>query len=149
VRNKSVWERACGLTRTVVEGVDFDEAADAIVLSVRPVASARGRCGLCGRRSPGYDLGDGRRRWRALDLGTTKVFLEAAAPRVRCRTHGVTVAAVPWARRGAGHTRDFDDLAAWLAVRTSKSAVMELLRVAWRTVGSIVIRVNADVDSRE
>ena len=96
---------------------------------------------------PGYDLGDGRRRWRALDLGTTKVFLEAAAPRVRCRTHGVTVAAVPWARHGAGHTRDFDDLAAWLAVRTSKSAVMELLRVAWRTVGSIVTRVNADIDA--
>jgi hypothetical protein len=41
---------------------------------------ARGRCGLCDRRSPGYDLGDGRRRWRALDLGTTKVFLEANAP---------------------------------------------------------------------
>ena len=62
-------------------------------------------------------------------------------------THGVTVAAVPWARHGAGHTRDFDDLAAWLAVRTSKSAVMELLRVAWRTVGSIVTRVNADIDA--
>ena len=38
MRNKSVWERACGLTRTVVEGVDFDEGADAIVVSVRPVA---------------------------------------------------------------------------------------------------------------
>jgi transposase len=82
-----------------------------------------------------------------LDLGTTKVFVEAHAPRVRCRDHGVTVAAVPWARHGAGHTRDFDDLAAWLAVRTSKSAVMELLRVAWRTVGSIVTRVNADIDA--
>ena len=146
MRNKSVWERACGLTRTVVEGVGFDEAADAILVSVRPVARARGRCGVCGR-SPRYDLGDGRRRWRALDLGTTKVFLEAGAPRVRCRAHGVTVAAVPWARHGAGHTRDFDDLAAWLAVRTSKSAVMELLRVAWRTVGSIVTRVNADIDA--
>ena len=82
-----------------------------------------------------------------MDLGTTKVFLEAAAPRVRCHDHGVTVAAVPWARHGAGHTRDFDDLAAWFAVRTSKSAVMELLRVAWRTVGSIVTRVNADIDA--
>ena len=57
------------------------------------------------------------------------------------------VAAVPWARHRAGHTRDFDDLAAWLAVRTSKSAVMELLRVAWRTVGAIVTRVNADVEA--
>src|SRR4051794_33289465 len=120
--------------------------ADAIVVSVRPAARARGRCGQCRRRSPRYDAGEGRRRWRALDLGTTRVFLEARAPRVQCREHGVIVAAVPWARHRAGHTRDFDDLAAWLAVRTSKSAVMELLRVAWRTVGSIVTRVNADID---
>lgn len=147
MRNKSVWERACGLTRTVVEKVGFDDGAHAIVVSVRPVARARDRCGRCGRRSPRYDNGEGRRRWRALDLGTTKVFLEGDAPRVRCRDHGVVVAAVPWARHGAGHTRDFDDLAAWLAVRTSKSAVMELLRVAWRTVGSIVTRVNADIDA--
>jgi transposase len=84
----------------------------------------------------------------ALDLGTTKVFIEADAPRVRCRAHGPTVIAVPWARHGADHTRDFDDLAAWLAVRTSKSAVCELLRIAWRTVGSIVARVNADIDAR-
>ena len=147
MRNKSVWERACGLTRTVVEGVDFDEVADAVVVRVRPAARVRGRCGRCGRRAPGYDVGQGRRRWRALDLGTTKVFVEATAPRVRCRSHGVTVAAVPWARHGAGHTRDFDDLAAWLAVRTSKRAVTQLLRVAWRTVGAIVTRVNADIDA--
>ena len=117
------------------------------MVSVRSVARQRNRCGRCRRRAPGYDAGDGRRRWRALDLGTTKVFVEANAPRVRCRTHGVTVAAVPWAWHGARHTRDFDDMAAWLAVRTSKSAVMDLLRVAWRTVGAIVTRVNADIDA--
>ena len=148
MRTTRVWEQACGLHRTVVEDVDFDDAADAVVVSVRPNAKAWGRCGRCARRSPRYDQGDGRRRWRALDLGTTKVFLEADAPRVRCRNHGVLVAAVPWARHDAGHTRDFDDLAAWLAVRTSKSAVCQLLRIAWRTVGSIVARVNADVDAR-
>lgn len=147
MRNTRVWQRACGLTRTVVEAVDFDEVVEAVVVHVRPVAKARGRCGRCDRRSPGYDQGEGRRRWRALDLGTTKVFLEAAAPRVRCREHGPTVAAVPWARHGAGHTRDFDDQAAWLAVRTSKTAVCEVLRVAWRTIGSIVTRVNADIDA--
>jgi transposase len=131
----------------VVEDVEFDDAAGAVVVAVRPNAKARGRCGRCARRSPRYDNGEGRRWWRALDLGTTKVFLEADAPRVQCREHGPTVAAVPWARHGAGHTRDFDDLAAWLAVRTSKSAVCQLLRVAWRTVGSIVTRVNAEVDA--
>jgi transposase len=148
VRDKRVWQRAFGLARTVVEDVVFDEAADVVVVSARPVAKARGRCGRCGRRSPRYDRGDGRRRWRALDLGITKVFIEADAPRVSCRTHGPTVAAVPWARHDAGHTRDFDDHAAWLAVHVSKSAVTELLRVAWRTVGSIVARVSADIDLR-
>lgn len=147
MRERSVWQRACGLTRTVVEGVDFDEATGAVIVSVRPAAKAKNRCGRCGRKSPRFDRGDGRRRWRALDLGSTKVFIEAAAPRVRCREHGPTVAQVPWARHGAGHTRDFDDQAAWLAVHVSKTAVVELLRIAWRTVGSIITRVSADIDA--
>ena len=61
--------------------------------------------------------------------------------------HGPTVAAVPWARHGAGHTRDFDDTVAWLAVQCSKTAVTELMRIAWRTVGAIVTRVQADIDA--
>ena len=148
MQNNSVWQRACGLVRTVVEGVRYDESADAIVVSVRPNAKARSRCGQCGRRSPGYDSGDGRRRWRALDAGTTAVFIEADAPRVQCSVHGQTVSQVPWARHGVGHTRDFDAMAAWLAVRTSKSATCQLLRVAWRTIGSIITRVNNDVEAR-
>ena len=147
MQNNRVWERACGLKRTVVEGVRFDEAGEAIVVSVRPDARARSRCGQCGRRSPGYDSGDGRRRWRALDAGTTRVFVEADAQRVQCRTHGPTVAQVPWARHDVGHTRDFDAMAAWLTVRTSKSATCQLLGVAWRTIGSIITRVNDDIEA--
>jgi transposase len=79
-----------------------------------------------------------------LDAGTTKVFLEADAPRVNCPEHGVTVAAVPWARHNAGHTRVFDDQVAWLVTHTSKTAVVMLMRVAWRTVGAIAARVVAD-----
>lgn len=147
MQNNRVWERACGLKRTVVEGVRYDETSEAIVVSARPDSRARNRCGRCGRRSPGYDGGDGRRRWRALDAGTTRVFIEADAPRVQCRTHGQTVAQVPWARHGVGHTRDFDAMAAWLAVRTSKSATCQLLGVAWRTIGAIVARVNDEVEA--
>jgi transposase len=146
VRKNRVLRAAFGLDHAVIEGLDFDEEAEALIVSVRPTAKAKNRCGRCQRRSPRYDRGEGRRRWRALDLGTTKVFIEADAPRVACRTHGPTVWAVPWARHDAGHTRDFDDHAAWLAVHVSKSAVVELLRVAWRTVGSIVKRVGADID---
>jgi transposase len=46
-----------------------------------------------------------------------------------------------------GHTRDFDAMATWLTVRTSKSATCQLLRVAWRTIGSIITRVNGDVEA--
>ena len=38
-------------------------------------------------------------------------------------------------------------MAAWLAVRTSKTATCQLLRVAWRTIGSIITRVNQDVEA--
>ena len=147
MQSKRVWARALGLERdTVIEEVRED--CEVIVVACRLRKNAVRRCGICSARAPRYDRGEPRpRRWRALDAGTTKVFIEADAPRVRCRSHGVTVAAVPWARHGAGHTRDFDDQAAWLAVHVSKSAVVELLRIAWRTVGAIVARVGADVDA--
>ena len=147
MRNVSLWRGLLGVEQTVVEDVEFDEDEQVVVVSVRPVKGARGRCGLCEVRSPWFDRGEGRRRWRALDLGTVRAVLEADAPRVRCRVHGVVVAHVPWARHGAGHTRMFDDQVAWLAVVCSKTAVIELMRIAWRTVGAIVARVCADVDA--
>ena len=142
-----LWRRLLALEKTVVEGIDIDGDTGVLVASVRPTASMRNRCGECLKRCPGYDTGGGRRRWRALDAGTVQVYLEADAPRVFCRGHGVTVAAVPWARRQAGHTRLFDEQVAWLATRTSRSATSELMRIAWRTVGSIITRVWADTAS--
>lgn len=144
MRNASVWLRALALEQTVVEGAVFDEDEAVIVVSVRPRRKARQRCGLCGKRSPWYDRGEGRRRWRALDVGELACYLEADAPRVNCAEHGPTVAKVPWARHNAGHSLQFDDQVAWLATHTSKTAVTELMRIAWRTVGSIIERVVAD-----
>lgn len=137
-----VWRRLLGVCeRTVIERVEFDEEVDAVVAHVRPRRLRKRRCGRCGRRAPGYDQGEGRRRWRALDLGELRSFVEADAPRVNCPEHGPTVIQVPWARHAAGHTRTFDDTVAWLAVHTSKTAITELLRIAWTTVGAIVNRV--------
>jgi transposase len=130
----------------VIEGIEFEEHDDLLVASVRPRKGARGRCGRCGRKASWYDRGEGRRRWRALDLGTIRVELESDAPRVSCREHGPTVVQVPWARHNAGHTYAFDDTVAWLAVQCSKTAVTELMRIAWRTVGAIVARVWADTE---
>jgi transposase len=130
-----------GVESAVIEGVFFDEDEQVVVVRVRPGRRQRGRCGQCLRRRRGYDQGGGRRRWRHLDAGLLQVWLEADAPRVWCPQHGVVVAHVPWARHDAGHTRAFDDTVAWLATAAAKSTVCELLRIAWRTVGSIITRV--------
>jgi len=140
VRPLRVWKTLLGLHRSVIEEVQLERDGE-LVVSVRPRAGERDRCPHCRRRCPGYDQGDGRRRWRALDLGTSFCFLEAWAPRVRCKRHGVVVAAVPWARHNAGFTRSFEDQVAWLAVNTSKTAVSQLMRIAWRSVGWICQRV--------
>lgn len=147
MRDVSLWREVLGVEKTVIERLVFDEDADLLVAHVRPTSRARWRCGVCGRRCAGYDTGEGRRRWRALDLGAMRAVLEADAPRVRCPEHGVVVAAVPWARHDAGHTYAFDETVAWLATQSSKSTVTALMRIAWRTVGSIIARVWADVDA--
>ncbi len=144
VRNARVWRALLGAEKAIVEEIEYDEDEGLLLARVRPSRGERGRCGRCRRRCPGYDGGQGRRRWRALDLGVIRAEIEADAPRVSCPEHGVVVAAVPWARHGAGHTRFFDDQVAWLAVAASKSAVMALMRIAWRGVGAIVTRVAED-----
>ena len=147
MRSARLWRALLGVEKAVVEDLEYDEDEQLLVARMRPSRRARGRCGICVRPAARYDGGHGRRRWRALDLGTVQVVLEADAPRVACHRHGVVVAHVPWARHGAGHTRAFDDQVAWLAVQTSKTAVVELMRIAWRTVGSIITRVSADIDA--
>jgi transposase len=146
VRGIRIWARLLGLARAVVEDVFLD--GEAVVVCVRPRARERGRCPVCRRRCARYDRGEGRRRWRALDLGATMAYVEAEAPRVECRRHGVIVAAVPWARHDSPFTRAFDDQAAWLAVNTSASAVAQLMRTTWRAVGAICRRVSDEARDR-
>jgi transposase len=45
---------------------------------------------------------------------------------------------------GAAHTRDFEDVVAWLAQQMARTPVCGLLRGSWATVGRIVTRVVAE-----
>lgn len=148
MRGTRVWQTVIGVSGAVVKRVDLvaDDVGgeQVLVISVRVGFGGRGRCSRCGRRCAGYDRGHGRRRWRSLDHGPVKAFLEAEAPRVRCPEHGVVVAEVPWARPAAKHTRAFEDTVAWLTAHAPASTVATMLRVVWRTVTGIVERVVAD-----
>ncbi len=86
MRKARVFGQVLGVQGMVIEDVtvrvDPDGDEEVLVVSVRPDARSAGRCGQCRRPCPGYDSGAGTRRWRTVDTGTTRTFLQAAAPRV-------------------------------------------------------------------
>jgi transposase len=152
MRKARVFGQLLGVQGMVIEDVtvqvDPDGDDEVLVVSVRPDARSAGRCGQCRRPCPGYDSGAGTRRWRTVDTGTTRTFLQAAAPRVRCPEHGVLVAHVPWARPGAKCTYVLEDTCAWLVKNMALSAVAVFLRLSWRTVSGIVTRVVAELTGK-
>ena len=83
--------------------------------------------------------------WRHLDLGRWRLEVHARLRRLRCPEHGVHVEGVPFARDGARFTRDFDDLVAWLATKTDKTATCRLTRIDWQTIGRIIARVGDEL----
>ncbi|MGH3285643.1 MAG: ISL3 family transposase [Streptosporangiaceae bacterium] len=139
-----LWKKLLHVEHVVLEDVDIEETrggGEVAVVRLRPDRGHRLRCPCCGRKCAFYDAGEGRRRWRALDLGVMRCFLEAGAPRIRCARHGVLTAAVPWARPGARLTAAFEEHSAWLCAQMPWTKAARLQRVTWRTLQSIVERV--------
>jgi transposase len=83
--------------------------------------------------------------WRHLDLGAWRLEIHACLRRLRCPEHGALVEGVPFARYGARFTADFENLVAWLATKTDKTAICRLTRIDWQTVGRIIERVGDEL----
>ena len=134
--------------RIVIKGVFFETVGEEeiLVIMARPINRETGRCPHCGKRCQGYDSSKKTRRWRSLDFGSERVYIEAAAPRIRCPEHGVVVAKVPWARHGSDYTYDFETAVTWLTLHTAAQDVAEYFRIDWHTVGSIARRVQESLE---
>jgi hypothetical protein len=83
--------------------------------------------------------------WRHLDLGRWRLEVHARLRRLRCPEHGVLVEGVPFARDGAGFARDFENLIAWLATKTDRTATCRLTRIDWQTTGRVIERVGCEL----
>ena len=83
--------------------------------------------------------------WRHLDLGVWQLEVHARLRRLRCPEHGAHVEGVPFARDGARFTRDFENLVAWLATKTDKTATCRLTRIDWATIGRVIERVGKEL----
>ncbi len=141
MRATSAFNRIIAIKGVSVEMVTFTPEG-AVVKIRRRRRSHQCPCGWITRSH--YDRST--RRWRHLDLGLTKCFLEAEICRIECpKCQRVRTEDVPWARPGARHTNAFCSVVAWLAQRVDKTTITKLLRVSWEAVAKIVVDVVADV----
>jgi transposase len=142
VRVTTAFNRLLRLPGAVVTEVSF--GGEGVIVTVR-LRRRRRVCSVCGQTGRHLEIHDRRiKRWRHLDLGASRCVIECELRRLRCPDCGVRLEAVPWARAGAAHTRDFEDVVAWLAQQMAKTPIAGLLRIAWDTVGRIVERVVSD-----
>jgi len=142
VRVQTAFSRMLRLPGASVVGVSF--GPEGVIVTVR-LRRRRRVCGECGQTGRKLEIHDRRvKRWRHLDLGANRCVIECELRRLSCQSCGVRLEPVPWARPGAYHTRDFEDVVAWLAQQMAFAPITRLLRVGWHTIGPIVARVVAD-----
>jgi transposase len=142
VRVTTAFKRLLRLPGASVVDVSF--TSDGLTVTVR-LRRRRRVCSSCGQTGRQLQVHDRRvKRWRHLDLGASRCVIECELRRLRCRDCGLRLEPVPWARPGAAHTRDFEDVVAWLAQQMAFAPITRLLRVGWHTIGPIVARVVAD-----
>ena len=106
MRVQTAFNLMLGLPGATVSGVEFTPQGVVVRLRLRR-KRLRCPCGYSTRSV--YDRR--RRRWRHLDLGATRLHLQAEVRRLRCpECRRVVTEDVPWARPGARHTKDLEDL---------------------------------------
>jgi transposase len=152
MHTKSLIKRLLKIDKIVIEDVRFEETEneeEILIVRARPLKRDTFRCPRCGKRCKGYDSYRKIRKWRSLDLGSTRVYIESYAPRVKCPEHGVLVARVPWARHDSGYTYDFETAVTWLTLHATAQDVAEYFRIDWHTVGPIARRVQESLEKEE
>lgn len=145
MRVTTLFNRLLCLPGLRVEGVSF-EGKEHEVLVIRIARSfKRLSCPDCGTRVRGRFEEKPPRRWRHLPVLGHITYLEGPIRRLFCPVcERVVTEAVPWARPASTFTRPFEDAVALLAQKLSGTAVSELMRISWVTVGSIAGRVVAE-----
>jgi transposase len=138
VRVTTAFNRMLRLPGASVIDVSFGVVGVIVTVRLRRRRRVCSRCGQTGRRVHAHDHRV--KRWRHLDLGSSRCWIECDLRRVWCLDCGAQFEAVPWARPGSRYTRDFEDTVAWLAQQMAKTPIAGLLRIAWDSVGRIVER---------
>ena len=104
------------------------------------------RCPVCHEKCGKYGYGNNRvKRWRSLDLGKHRFYVECEAPRCICLEHGVKTVSIPWAFPDSDYTCAFEMQVAYCAAMQATNFVAKRYRIKWGTVGNCVKRVQKNV----
>ncbi len=143
MRVSSAFSRLLRLPGVWVRSVKFERDRVVVEVALRARLLHCPKCSYSTRHRESTQHHDS--VWRHLDLGVWRLEVHARLRRLRCPEHGALVEGVPFARDGARFTRDFEDLVAWLATKTDKTATCRLTRIDWQTIGRIIGRVGQEL----
>jgi transposase len=143
VRVSSAFSRLLDLPGVWVRSVRFEPARVVVTVALRRRRLRCPKCSYSTRHRESKQHHDS--VWRHLDLGVWRLEVHARLRRLRCPEHGALVEGVPFARDGARFTRDFEDLVAWLATKTDKTATCRLARIDWQSIGRVIERVGGEL----
>jgi transposase len=143
VRVTSAFSRLLSLPGVWVRSVSFEPGHVVVTVALRARRLHCPKCSYSTRHRENKQHHDS--VWRHLDLGVWRLDVHARLRRVRCPERGVLVEGVPFARDGARFTRDFENLVAWLATKTDKTATCRLTRIDWQTIGRVIERVGDEL----
>ncbi len=143
MRVTSAFSRLLALPGVWVRSVCFEPGRVVVTVALRRRLLRCPKCSYSTRHRENKQHHDS--VWRHLDLGVWRLEVHARLRRLVCPEHGAHVEGVPFARDGARFTRDFEDLVAWLATKTDKTATCRLTRIDWQTIGRMIERVGEEL----
>ncbi|WP_436717197.1 ISL3 family transposase [Roseiconus lacunae] len=141
MQDKDLYQQILGLKSPwTVSDVQLDHEQSEIRVQVDHARGTKFCCPECQSELSCHDHTE-ERRWRHLGSCQFKTILIARVPRVKCPTHGVKNANVPWAEKHSRFTIMFERFAidVLLATQTVKGA-MSILDTKWDQTWNIVVR---------
>jgi transposase len=131
MESKDLYQCLLGLSSPwTVSRVELDVARGQVDVYVEHAPATPFLCPQCSVELSVYDH-ERARVWRHLDSCQFMTYLHASPPRVKCPTHGVRQAQVPWAEPGSRFTHLFEVLAIELLQAANVKRAAQILRITW------------------